>query len=100
MAAETSDLDDLRDGLTGRFWNLFRDHVLQEWGASGLRYQQAVEQAALKTSDGAVDMLRATLFAKKEIERLLAWPDERISQLQQVAKQAGPQGVSRRGPGL
>lgn len=95
--AESTELEHLQDGLHSEFWRHFSEHVTREWGPAGLRYQQAVQEAA-KSSE-AVMQLRMVLHTQEQILALMKWPAERMSALK--AKQyVDAVGGSRRGPGL
>ena len=81
MSDPLDDLEALTDGLASPFWTLFSAYVTQEWGPSGLRYQQAVREAA-EQGEKAVVELQKVLFAQQAIYRLMTWPRERRGALQ------------------
>jgi hypothetical protein len=93
--ATSNELEDLEALLGSEGFARWRDHIVNEWGPAGERFQQAVKQAAVKEDTAATNHLRAVLFAQSEIEKLLVWPIERMRQIQhQAPVQSGP---SRRG---
>lgn len=93
----SNELETLIDGIEGPFWALFSAHVTAEWGPSGLRYQQAVREAA--ASADAVVALQKVLHTQEAILHIMRWPADRASALkQQQARTEAP--VTRRGPGL
>lgn len=98
---ELDELTTLQDGLTSPFWLAFKAHADKEWGTGGVRFQQAVTQAATKGDAESVAYLRMVVLTQQEVARLLAWPAERVSQMktQALASMGGLVG-SRRGPGL
>jgi hypothetical protein len=94
------DLDALREGLTSPFWALFTAHASKEWGPSGLRFQQAVRDAA--KSQDAVFELQKVIAQQEAVLALLQWPHERVELAKQQALSAlaAVSSGSRRGPGL
>lgn len=79
MTQSLDDLEALTDGLSSPFWAQFQTHVTREWGPAGLRYQQAVREAASKPE--AVVELQKILFAQEQILILMRWPSEKRNQL-------------------
>lgn len=97
MSEPTKDREALDEGIHTAFWALFGEHVTREWGPAGLKYQQAVRDAA-KDANAVVE-LQKILFAQEQILLLMKWPADTLKRLQE---QARPQmaTASRRGPGL
>lgn len=97
--ADNNELETLTDLLHGAGWEWFGSHVAKEWGPSGLRYQQAVRDAA--QSKEAVVELQKVLYAQEQILALLTAPRARVESLKDARKRelVGPS-LSRRGPGL
>lgn len=93
------ELESLVDGLNSPFWQWFTSHVTKEWGPSGLRYQQAVRDAA-KDSNAVIE-LQKVLATQEAVLCLMKAPRERLDALQDKHKRdlAGPS-QSRRGPNL
>ena len=99
MSDVRNELEALDDGLTSEFWRLFGDHVTREWGPAGLRYQQAVRDAA-KSAEAVVE-LQKVLYAQEQLIALMQWPRDRQTALrQQRQQQLAPVNMSRRGQGL
>jgi hypothetical protein len=89
----------IADGLGSPFWALFKQYVEAEWGQGGVRFDEAVERAASKDAENGHQYLQMVLFARKEIIKLLSWPEEvGRSAAAKAELQARP--GSRRGPGL
>lgn len=96
---ETPSLEHLSDGLSSPFWEWFSAYVTREWGPSGLRYQQAVREAA--QSADAVVALQKVLAAQDAIHTLMSHPGEKLRQLREQKKvELRMTTASRRGPGL
>lgn len=94
-----ADLEALRDGLSSHFWKLVTAHGSREWGPAGLRYQQAVKDAA--ESPNAVIELQKVLAAQSAVLNLLSWPVEQFTAAKQQLKEAAQSSIgSRRGPGM
>ena len=91
------ELEELEAGLSSEFWKLLSRQMQREWGPGGVRYQQAVEQAA--ESPNAVTELQKLLHTSKEVARFLQWPHDRVSQLKAQLR-PNVTSPSRRGPGL
>jgi hypothetical protein len=97
MSEQTHERELLDEALAGEFWTLFSAHVTREWGPAGLRYQQAVQEAA--NAPEAVAKLRMVLHTQQELLALMRWPADRLAQLTAQAK-TPLDPPSRRGPGL
>lgn len=105
---DTTELEELENGLTSGFWERFCKHVEQEWGTSGATYQNAIRSAVagpVGSEAEGMQRLKAVMFAQAAVQQLLAWPRERVHALQRVKTTGQPGGeirigVSRRGPGL
>jgi hypothetical protein len=96
---EQPTLETLSDGLSSPFWSWFQAYVTREWGPSGLRYQQAVQNAA--KDPNAVIELQKVLAAQDAVYTLMKHPAERLSALRQAHKtELRLHAPSRRGPGL
>lgn len=97
--ADDKDLETLSDFVHSPGWTWFSDYVTREWGPSGLRYQQAVRDAAQAAT--AVVELQKVLHTQEQIHQLMRAPAQRLEQLRNQRKVelriAAP---SRRGPGL
>lgn len=95
-STEREDLDALTrsDG-----WRLFSEYCLSEWGPAGTRFHSAVKTAADHTNDAdATAQLRQIIVAQREIQKLLAWPAERLKYLTQSEPElATGRDYSRRG---
>lgn len=96
-SAMNTELENLKDGIESTFWDTFCKHVTDEWGPSGLRYQQAVREAA--QSADAVIGLQKVLHTQEAILSLMRWPADRISTLK-AQKDRAEASPSRRGYGL
>jgi hypothetical protein len=88
----------LTDGLNSDFWRWLQAQKDREWGVGGQRYHQAVTRAAEKADAESATFLRMVLFAKTEIDRLFAAPQERLTTLRHGRDTTTT--TSRRGPGL
>lgn len=96
------DLETLSDFIASPGWTWFSEHVTREWGPSGLRYQQAVRDAA-KDANAVVE-LQKVLHTQEAVLSLMRYPiekaqTERARKLAELQAKVGG-GVSRRGPGL
>ena len=70
--AVTIDPESLEHLLLSPGWAAFVAHVEQEWGPTGVRYQQALETALnLTDSEAAASQARQVLAARKTVELLL-----------------------------
>lgn len=98
MTLTPSEREELEAGIASGFWAAFRQHAEREWGAGGERYRQAVQNAASMKDEHAVHTLRMIIFTQQEIERLFAWPKERLAQLTRHAP--NPDGYQSRRGGL
>lgn len=95
MSVETISI--IESGLEHPFWKLWRDHVAQEWGPSGTRYLAELEKALNLLEDGAAaSQARQIVSARKAIEQLMAWPEEKLGQLKR-SDTPMPGSMSRRG---
>ncbi len=74
-----NELEIIQDGLSSPFWAWFSRYITQEWGPSGLAYQQAVEVAATKP-DGMIE-LQKVLHTSRAMRALLEYPQSRANQL-------------------
>lgn len=92
-------LEQLSDWLSSPTTEWFFTYAQREWGPSGLRYQQAVRNAAESAS--AVVELQKVLYAQENILALVTYPSEQLKHQREYAKRQvmGPS-ASRRGPGL
>lgn len=96
---DDKELESLSDLLHGQGWAWFSEHVTREWGPAGLRYQQAVRDAA--QSPSAIVELQKVLHTQEQVLLLMKAPRERLDRLKQARQPAHPAAlVSRRGPGL
>lgn len=96
---ESPTLEHLADGLSSPFWEWFGQHVTREWGPSGLRYQQAVRDAA--KDPHAVIELQKVLHTQEAILALMKHPAEILGRLREQKKvELRLTTPSRRGPGL
>lgn len=101
--SDPQEQDELENGLTSGFWRRFTAFAEQEWGPAGMTYQDAIKRAVqgpVGTEADAVQRLKVVAAQQAAVQRLLAWPADRVAQLKQQAwrESAGP--GSRRGPGL
>jgi hypothetical protein len=99
MSITPSEREELEAGLASGFWLLFKQHAEQEWGPAGERYTQAVQQAAEMKDENAMHTLRMVIFAQREMQRLLAWPAERLNRLK-GHNLVAPEGYQSRRGGL
>lgn len=98
--AEDKDLETLTDFVHSDGFSLFGAHVQREWGPSGLRFQQAVREAA-EGKEGAVQALQMVLKVQEELLALMSWPKNRVEELRGKNRPIHPMAaLSRRGPGL
>lgn len=96
-----TDAENLESMLSGSGWQWLSAHVLREWGPSGLRYQQAVREAA--TSVNAVTELQKVLAAQDAVLSLMRAPVEALASMKGQLMNATMRELvpmSRRGPGL
>lgn len=74
----------LSEGLKSEFWHLFLTHVMDEWGPGGKRFEQAIDRLAdLAQRDPAqtVQHMQQIAVARREILRLLKWPEQQLADL-------------------
>ena len=89
----------LSDFVGSPGWEWFSAYVTREWGPSGLRYQQAVRDAA--KDQNAVVELQKVLAAQDAVLQIMRHPSEHLSTVKQkVIAAAQEQNMSRRGGGL
>jgi hypothetical protein len=91
------DREALSDFVSSHAWAWFSAYVTREWGPSGLRYQQAVRDAAQNAN--AVVELQKVLAAQEAVLTIMKHPSESLAQMKAKGIPA-LQGESRRGPGL
>jgi hypothetical protein len=91
------DREALSDFVSSPAWAWFSEYVTREWGPSGLRYQQAVRDAA--QNQNAVIELQKVLAAQEAVLMVMKHPAEQLAQMKTKGIPA-LQGGSRRGPGL
>lgn len=99
--ADDKELESLTDFVNSEGFRVFGERVTREWGPSGLRFQQAVREAAAG-KEGAVANLQMVLKVQEEIIGLMTWPNDRVEALrnQTKARMGAALSMSRRGPGL
>jgi len=78
------DLEHLADFVSSPGWAWFAEYATREWGPSGLRYQQAVQQAAEKQD--AVVELQKVLAAQRAVLEMMRHPAEKLSEMRGKAK--------------
>jgi len=98
--ADSTELESLEAFLGSDGWRLFHQHLVDEWGPHGARFQQAykaalAQQATTQDAEAALNRLRAVAMVQSELEKLILWPLERIRAIQQQAPTIS--GPSRRG---
>jgi hypothetical protein len=86
---ETAEI--LEHGLSSAFWKLFCEHVNTEWGGIGRRFEGAINDLANQHEDDAVlvSKMRQIAVARREILKLLQWPQEEFKR-----QTAGEQEIS------
>ena len=91
-----SEQDDLENLLKSPGWLRLGEYVQKTWGD---QLGQYVTQATGDADDTmALNKLRQVVAAKNAVERLLAWPAERLRHLaESVAREHQPESLSRRG---
>lgn len=90
--------EDLETLVESDGWRRFTSFVNAEWGPAGRMFMKAVENCADNTSDqDATAKLRQVMVAKREIEKLLQWPEEQLKQLKQPELVSATADYSRRG---
>jgi len=91
-----SEHEDLENLLKSPGWLRLGEYVRQTWGD---QLSQYVTQATGDADDTmALNKLRQVVAAKNAVERLLAWPAERLRHLgDTVARERQPETFSRRG---
>jgi hypothetical protein len=95
MNPEQEALDEL---VKSPGWRVFTDYVNGEWGPAGRAFVKAVADCADHPSDAdATSKLRQVIAAQKVVNRMLAWPDERLKQIAQPELVAAAADYSRRG---
>lgn len=81
------ELEALRALLDQPGWQVYLRHAHQEWGAGGARFETQINALADSRADDAETLMhmRQIAVARREILRLLQWPEERIAMLQKAA---------------
>jgi hypothetical protein len=89
---ETAEI--LEHGLSSAFWKLFCEHVNEEWGGIGRRFEGAISDLANQHEDDAVlvSKMRQIAVARREILKLLLWPQEELKRQKAEAILADPIG--------
>ena len=82
--------DDLKEilehGLSSPFWRWFVEHVEQEWGPRGKRYQSEMDKALdLADNDAAASQARQVRSGQKVILALLRAPEVELKRLTAAA---------------
>jgi hypothetical protein len=75
-------------------WLAFRAHVEQEWGPSGKKYQQELDQA-LNTRN--IDHACQIRSGQKVIAALMRWPEEELLRIRRQQPSEAEPVMSRRG---
>ena len=100
---------DWQDWLAHPGTRAFVEHIKQEWGAGGKRFEGLIDRFAddLGAPEQNMRHIQQTAVARREILRLLDWPQEEIRRLKEQDKpvELGPRepmpvslaGMSRRG---
>lgn len=81
-------------------WRLFTAFVNSEWGSGGRAFVDAITKAAdNRDNEQATDHLRQIIAAQKIVQRLVAWPAERLKALEpaELVNADALAGHSRRG---
>ncbi len=100
---EPNEQDELESGLQSRFWGRLRAFADREWGPSGETYQQLLRKATqgpVGSEQDAVHRLKVVMAQHDAIQRLLAWPGERVAMLKRKTLGEATVSKSRRGAGL
>ncbi len=81
--SDSEQQDILERGLASPFWQVFTAHVNEEWGAGGKRFERTLTQLADQTADDAtlVRQMQQVAVTRREVLRLLAWPEEELRKL-------------------
>ena len=92
-----TDAETLESLLAHPGWSLFLQHVTQEWGAGGARFETRLNQLADSTVDDANALLhiRQIAVARREILKILEWPREELARVRSRPAISGP--ATRRG---
>jgi hypothetical protein len=73
-----NELEAFQDGLSSPFWQHFAKHVAEQWGPSGLAFQQ-MYQAGITAKNW--EQVVAANEIQKAMAAMLAYPHERVQQL-------------------
>lgn len=88
-------LDEL---VTSDGWRLFVAFVDAEWGAGGRAFESAAVAAANDTGNPhSIAHLQQIIAARREIQKILKWPDEQLKTLKEPELVAATTDYSRRG---
>lgn len=92
----SNEKEDLQTLITSPGWLRVVNYATQEWQEQIARH---METAANDTNDlMALQKMRQVIAAKKAVERLIAWPEERLRAMQASTERVmAPPSVSRRG---
>ena len=80
-------------------WKMFTDYVKREWGPGGRAFEAAAVAAADDTKNPhSIAHLQQIIASRREILRIVAWPDEQLKALEDVEfVSTGTPDYSRRG---
>ena len=73
-----NDIEAITDGLGSPFWTLYHAHVTQEWGPSGIAFQQMYQQGIQEKN---WEKVVAASEIQKAMRAALDWPAQRLSGL-------------------
>lgn len=84
--------DNLQHLLESPGWAMVTDHIKQEWGAGGARFEGFIDSVADSRQDDPIvlQQIRQIAVARREILRLVKWPEEEVARLikLELAKEA------------
>jgi hypothetical protein len=91
-----NELEAFQDGLSSPFWQHFSKHLVEQWGPSGLAFQQMYQDGISKKD---WERVVAANEIQKAMAAVLQYPHERVTQLKAaglrelVKERAGRGGV-------
>ena len=83
MADTNQELEDIETLVASPGWHLFVAHVDREFGPLGYRQKASkiLSGVSVERQNDAAGLLLQLESSTREVERLLAWPKERVSRL-------------------
>lgn len=90
--------EELEALVSSQGWRLFLEHVQREWGPGGRAFESAAVAAADDTKNPhSIAHLQQIIASRREILKVIQWPEEQLKQLKEPEPVAVLADYSRRG---